>query len=328
MTEQRQSLTHPFVRLLYWAVLGFVAWHVTQAYLTGMLWDHPVDVLSTYIAGTAIRPFVYRVLVPMVVDLALRLYPLSNLTYATIVIYGSLLGFLASIRSLAAIYGAKTQAQDIVGVAALVLMLPWLLLYRHHYDLTQIFLFTLGLRLMASRRWRLFLPVFALGCLNKETTILLTTVFAWHYRHELLRLSRSHWLLVAAQGAIFGAIRLLVMWRFAQNAGQVMEYHLPDQIDAWRIAFWPSLALVLFGALLLFQVSRTWNTSPHLFRSALLGTLPILLVLFIVWGYPFELRNLFEAYPALVLLALPTLVRPIRLDLAMTDTAPYPAVSV
>jgi LPXTG-motif cell wall-anchored protein len=67
----------------------------------------------------------------------------------------------------------------------------------------------------------------------------------------------------------------------------------------WLIALGIAV-LVLVAAL----VIRGWKRKPAFIRCAL-SPLPFLAVLWFLWGYPFEIRNLMEALPVLLILMLP-----------------------
>jgi hypothetical protein len=105
-------------------------------------------------------------------------------------------GFVVTIRLFAGLFWDSLQILDLVGVSAVLALLPFMIYSKRVYDLSALFLFTLGLLLLAKGRWGWFLLVYLLGCLNKETTLFLTLVFAacfWGHRRE-----RRFWQLLTA----------------------------------------------------------------------------------------------------------------------------------
>ena len=169
------------------------------------------------------------------------------------------------------------------------------------YDFTILFLFTLELALMNAGRWRAYILLFPVACLVKETTLLLGLVFALHFYGSLER--RKFWALLAGQAAIFLVIRLILTWIFRNNPGSALEFHLLDHYKAFvsqPLFFTLWLLMLVFVAGV---VGYRWRHKPTFLRHAALATALPLLTLFFAAGGPYELRNLYEAYPAVFLLA-------------------------
>jgi hypothetical protein len=259
----------------------------------------PRSTLIKMMTGAADRPFVYRVLVPGVIRVTSVLTPLSAPTVALMVMWLSLAGFALAFRSLA----RRFITQPILAETAVLLGLVGLYFsfyFGKIYDFTILFLFTLELVLMQSRRWRIYLLLFPIACLVKETTALLGLVFALHYFRTLDR--RTFWTLLLSQVVVFLAIRLAITWIFRNNPGNALEFHLLDHYRAFRsqpifFSLWLLMLAAVAGA-----VAYSWRNKPLFLRHAALATALPLLILFFSSGGPYELRNLYEAYPAVFLL--------------------------
>ena len=163
------------------------------------------------------------------------------------------------------------------------------------------FLFTLGLGLLVRRRWRLFLVVFVLACLNKETTILLTLVFAIHFRRPASLPRAAYRGLLLAQLAIFAVLKTGLYVLYRDNPGAFVEAHFPqhnlDVLKAYPLATvfgWCGVALL---------VAYRWPEKPAFLRDALWIALPLVVLTFFL-GYLDELRDYYEAYPIVLLLIL------------------------
>ena len=297
----------PGRRHLYWGVLAAVTLAIGQAYVAGLHWHEPRLALADLIAGTAHRPFVYRVLVPTIVGWAANLFSVPAEICAAVVVIASLFGFVVAMRSLAGVFWHSPQVLDFIGLAAVVCLLPFMLYSRHLYDFTGLWLFTLGLNLLALHRWRLYLPVFVLALLNKETAVLLIGVYGLN--HLGAWRSKRYWGLLALQTLLFAMIRLTIQWRFRANPGVGLEFHWPDQLKALEVA--PGLVALyaLFGLLVVGLALSGTRRKPRFLLGAALAVGPALFVAYQLWGFPFEIRNLYEAYPIFLLLSLPTLGR-------------------
>lgn len=295
----RSQAQRVFRHGLLWIMIGVIS----HGYLMGLAWEEPRLALSTLIDGTAHRPFVYRVLVPTLIGWAQRAVPLPAPILAAGLIVASFYGFVLAFRSLASTRWSDPDALDVASFGAVVCLTPFLLTSRHVYDLPALFLFTLGLRLQVARNWRWYFVIFALACLNKETAILLTVIDVVSDAANWRRI--GFWRRAGAQALIFGLIRLCVMWRFASNPGVSVEPHLADHLLALQVAPLMVGVFALGGVLALGMAMAGWHDAPPWLRRGTLAVVPLLLGAFFAWGYPFEIRNLLEAYPLIVLLALP-----------------------
>jgi hypothetical protein len=339
MSDLRPRPRHPIRQALFYLALLILAAHVVSVFV-----HHPF--INSYdrarfadmVYGKAHRPFVSRALLPMAVRAIVALIPpgmrrfvnddlgnapalrdllpqllwerefLTEYAVACVLMFLALIGFALALGYLIrGVYRAPEGFVMGVQLASLII-LPSCFKYGNYlYDFPTLLLFTLGLGLMVRRKWRAYLAVFALACLNKETTILLTMIFWIHFfsggssRGAILRLA-------AAQFFLFALVKGALSLAFSKNPGSFVEFHLIDHnlalfkhLSLAQAA--QALGLVLAVGLLVF---RGWRRKPAFLRHALWIMVP-LLALALLLGYLDELRDYYEAYPILLLLAAQTL---------------------
>lgn len=206
---------------------------------------------------------------------------------------------------------------------AALLALRYLIRYVNYvYDLPTLFLFTLGLLLMLRRQWRAFLVVYALACLNKETTILLTLVFVIHFLRDAW-LERARFVrLVLLQLGLFVALKLALSWVFRANPGTFVELHLLDHnLDVLKsFLLKPSFAAEApwLGVLLL--TFYRWSSKPAFLRHALWILVPIVAAM-PLWGVLGELRVYYEAFPIVALLVVQSVAEIVGIELRNVEVS-------
>jgi len=295
----------------------------------------PRSKLSDIIYGTAHKPYVYRVLVPALTrsayyalsgpsldTLEQRLLRIPKVQKETLrlgwerdffieyllalsLAFLCLLGFAFTIRSLwSTVYDTEPRMSNLVPLVALLALPPLFPTGPHYiYDFPTLFLFTLGLTLLIKERWALFYPVFLIGCLNKETMVLLTFLFLIFFRKRFpARALAAH---TGAQLLIFGGIKLILMHTFAENAGNVLDFHLYLNLHILLMGY--SFTTLIIGGLLLWLVFHDFASKPPALRQSLTVAIPFGLLL--LWGGVItELRDVYELYPIVLLLSLHTVV--------------------
>jgi hypothetical protein len=120
--------------------------------------------------------------------------------------------------------GVSGPAADVIPIVVLF-ALPGLYGYGSMlYDLPALSLFTLGLALVAARRFRLYALVFAICVLNKETGLLLTLV--WVVTERRRRKLKHLALGAGLQVGLWLLVRGLLVWFFRNNPGDAIGIHL------------------------------------------------------------------------------------------------------
>jgi hypothetical protein len=287
--------------------------------------------VPTMVDGTAWRPFVYRTLLPTVVrglsaavpaplDRAIESAAAENRlvsgvfnglqwdpAHGTVYLLAGALSFALFFAFAYAfrffyrgLYDEPPWLGDIAGLVIL-LALPIGFTYGSKiYDPATLFLTTFALGLMARRRFGMYLAVFVLCCLNKETAIVLPFVFALYFFFADKRMpipALAGWL--ALQAVLFVAIKGAVNFVFRDNPGVPFEHHLGRNLD-WLFQPYSVETLVAWAVLYLLIADR-WFDKPPFARWALAMALPLMGLGFIM-GYFDEIRGYYEMFPVLAIL--------------------------
>jgi hypothetical protein len=283
------------------------------------------------IYGRAHKPFVYRVLLPGTVRIITAAIPIetrraiihamgekpivqkvfSKLKWepeylieygiASTLMYLSLAGFVVAIRYFfTAVFRSPSKFVDLVSLLALLGLPPFFQYYSYLYDFPTLFLFTLGLGLMVRRKWRIYLCVFFLACLNKETMILLTLIFVVNFFYDREMSKSLFTRLIIIQLAIFASVKLGLFLIFRGNPGTFVEFHLLDhnlRLLSTPYALSTAMAWLVLALLIFYK----WQYKPSFLKCAAWIIAPLLLLTLFL-GYLDELRDYYEFYPIALLL--------------------------
>jgi hypothetical protein len=305
--------------------------------------------LPELVAGTAHRPFVYRAVLPVTVRAILAVVPegaearleawageyrpLHALLEATpaadeqhpamyLIAYAlewaCLIGFALVLRAaIVHFYGAGPWSALLLPAGALLCLPVFYRYVSYDYDFPQLFLFSLGLLMLARQEWKWFYPVLVLGAFSKETTVLLVLIHVLGHAGRMPRRELAIHALVQL-AIVVGARCLLQFAIFGDNPGVpaekwwVRNWEMVSDPGRWGFLFFhfawvgrtalvvPTNYNVLF-LLLLPLVLWGWSAKPMLLRRGL-WIIPVLGVLTFVMGYFDEMRDYYEAYPVVYLL--------------------------
>jgi hypothetical protein len=295
------DIDSPRYKALFWGSAGAIALGVLCWFLYSFNWDYPRTSLQGMLEGTAHRPFVTRALVPLVARIITELLPVGAREVVSALMFLSLLGFVWALRHLAHTFWPPSARLDAALLLSLLGQAPLMFAYRMIYDFTTLFLFTLCLALMARERWAAFLAVYAVSCVNRETTVLIPAVFlaVCYDRLPVRRLAA----LAVAQAIIFLAIRGALTWQFRDNPGGNFEFSLFFQLLIYAHMPLESAAHALLAAAALMLVVYGFRRKPRFLRRAFIVLAPALLALYLLFGNPWEIRAFYELYPVSFLLA-------------------------
>ncbi len=321
-------MKHSIHKTIYYLLTALIAGCVLIMFVIfpGINDDKP-SMFGDMIYGKASKPFVYRVLLPATVRMlsapvtqTLR-NTISNkiedsislnklfkklkwekelaveYSFAMLIMFLSLWGFSIAVRYLFILfYNTSPWFADSVSVLAL-LGLPTMFQYTSFiYDFPLLLLYTLGLIFLYKQDWIKFLIIFLVGCINKETTILLTLVFFIFYKSGLKKELFNK--LLIAQLAIFFFVKSLLYFVFKNNPGTFIEFHLIDHNLRLLTGYDLTLAAAVLGLILL--VFFKWNEKPNFLKISLSMLIP-LVILTLFLGYLDELRDYYEVYPAVII---------------------------
>lgn len=284
--------------------------------------------------GKASKPYVYRALLPIGIRIVSSILPaetknkinektwnnkafkllnntkwrwekhlLTEYLIGCILMYLSLTGFFFAFRYLfKTVYEAPDKLLDLTSLVTL-LGLPIMFQYTSFiYDFGTLFLFTLGLALMARKKWTSFLVVYTLACFNKETTILLTMLFIiYFYCIPGMRLEKPAFIkILSAQIAIYIVVRAILNFYFYDTPGRFL-LDAVGILTKHNLAMSPYSIEALAYLFITLMVLYKWEEKPAFLKYGL-WILPPLLLLCLFFGYFDELRDYYEAYPIVLLL--------------------------
>lgn len=292
--------------------------------------------LDSYIEGDAWRPFAYRTFLPQIMrginavtpapavapldEFGLRIagygmtgweiksgpenkYP-RDIVWLAALQFASLIGYALVGASL---YASLSRGPAWRGWAIAPVLLLFLvpIVNRglgHIYDFTVLFFIMCLLRAMVSERHGLYLIVFAVSCVNKETTIFMSVAYAAVFLGRMAFFRYA--MMLAAQFAIFLVIYGILRSAFGSNPGNGLEVHLYEQIPYFKSHLNDVSVVTIFciaSVVLLFLITFRWGTKPQFLRRASVMILPFMAI--VLYGAaPGEVRNLYEIVPLVSML--------------------------
>lgn len=326
-----------FIAILYIVASMYVfgVWVWSAESPTTAFNSDPRSTLSGLIYGTAHKPYVQRVLVPMLtrstytvisgptldsIEKSLLDLPkvqketarlgweteyFAEYLIALFLVFLTLLGFPFVVKAFwSAMYETGTAVTNIVPLVALLALPPIFPTGPHYiYDFPALFFFTLGVVLLVQGRWALYYPAFILGCLNKETMVLPVLFFVLLFWKQMPK--RTLLLHTFTQVLLFVIIKAFITISFADNSGNVADFHLYLNLHILLMGYdWISMLALPLVLTLMFLDFRKKH---EILRKAILLSIPLgVLVLFS--GVITELRAVYEMYPIVLLLALHTVL--------------------
>ncbi|MCH2173116.1 hypothetical protein MK489_20240 [Myxococcota bacterium] len=278
------------------AALAFTAFYRSST--VEYTWAN-LESLTDFSAHT---PYQYRILVPALARIAHEWLGISPPAFIWSMTAATALGLLIAFRA----YLATFMPSQAASFAASWILYPLLWnqspmsTWRFFYpsDLPAVLLFTLGLLTLARERHRAFLGIFALACLNRETSALLSVAFlatGWGHRpsRELLRG-------LLLQIVIWGAIKLALGAAFAHNDGTPYDFMGTRNLAlfAGLLQGHPPLGVLTACGLIWLPIPWTWRFQPDFLRRVMWVGLPFLGGMALV-GNLDELRIYGELAPVL-----------------------------
>lgn len=201
------------------------------------------------------------------------------------------------------LYQSDDRMATLAGLAPLTVVPTFFATGPHYiYDLPALTFFTGGVVLLLKRQWIGYYVLFVVGCLNKETMVLLLFAFLLLYRTSFtLSALLKH---TALHIVLFGTVKLGVMQAFADNPGPTVAFQLFGNIHRLLMGYsWNELIVAATTMFLI--VYRLGSKPPALVQLSLL-VLPFG-VLVVFFGVLSELRAVYELIPILTFMMLHTI---------------------
>jgi hypothetical protein len=313
--------------ILFILILLIITPMVISAYIRVEIDTYDCSRFEEMINGTAHKPFVYRVLVPVIIKSASAAIPqnikqrindygvknvkyltekgkniyLADLLIAAFVWYLSIIGFaLVMKKILTDVYIVDKRVLYTIILFSVMGITIFFRYYSYIYDFTYLFLYSLSLYYLSKSKWALYLAAFILTTINKETSILLVMVYFIHYRNKLPKPLFVK--LLTAQLAIFIVIKTTINLIFINNPGSIVEFHILNNIAMHPFSLSDFIAFVV----LVVAVVYDWKNKPIFAKQSLSVFIPLVtLTLFL--GLLSEFRDYYEVYPPLIILVVYTI---------------------
>ena len=288
---------------------------------------NPRALVPDMVAGTAYRPYVYRTLVPRLTGALDRLLPAAARDAADSLVarrpgfrvrwhwttphaswfvwvlgfqWLSLVLFAIAFERLARAWLGGAGPAPALAAGVMLLLVPIHFGYQNFvYDFPELALFTLGLAMIAERRWIAYRFVVALALVNKETSVLLVPVFAiWESGRTP---GRTLALRLAAQLAIAAIVLLAIRAVYAGNPGEPVEFHLQRNLH-----YQPAGRTLLHALAYVAMCGLAAIGAPRLPRVGLAALVvgAALTATTVFLGFLGEYRDFYELFPLLGVLTL------------------------
>lgn len=237
----------------------------------------------------------------------------------TLCYWGVALGGRAAFK---AVYGIGGNRANFVGLLFLLMVPLWFRYLAYIYDPVTVLMATWLLYAAARSRIVLFCVLFVLACINKETaplTLPLLVYGTWK------RYPRYITYAVTAGLAIVAAlIHVLRQGYFDAFPGTWTEHHWDDHQMIVLQVFTMSLiyaVVVMGGSLWLAGIHQ--KQKPTILKIGFLFTFVPLFLASLPFGFIDETRALFDAYPFVILLAMPTILALLGVPILKVDGGDY-----
>jgi len=241
------------------------------------------------------RPFIYRQFVPLAAQAISFISGLAPDSAVVVTIILCSLGFVfASYYLFGSFFPEDPRANWFVLVMVLTLFV--LASYpKHTYDIPTGMFFTLALALIQRRHLQLHAWLFPFICLNRETAILLTLLFALYFYRRLDR--RLYWFHLIYQALVYLSIRIALMIAFADTPGHPLVFRLLENLERYTRGPFATQIFLLFLVALTFILATKWQRAPALMQTSFLVFTPLLVALYFCFGWSFEVRVFIELLP-------------------------------
>lgn len=348
--SQKPQLSRGYI--VSWALLYIsVGWVVAHYYLhfdgnlQAMDW-FPQTKWSTMVDQTGQRPYVGRMLVPMILDQMNHLgspmwiqnaqqwvwgsiefssefgYPgwlqpgnwpvqVANMFYLSTLIF--MLIPVAGRLAYGAIYKDWGFKAGLAGLLLLVMVPMWMAVTAYFYDPMTVLLSTLMIYSAAKAKPWLSIAIFILAALNKETAPLFIPVLVYGMwrQYKVTNKQDDLYLTYVVGFATVVSAAMIQLYRFnhfASNPGTWMEHHFYDTVlHLWDIFPVETIHVTIVMTTMLVFTFIGFRSKDKLLKLGVYCVFAPLALSSVVYGKAIELRALYDAYPILGLLAMPTL---------------------
>ena len=224
------------------------------------------------------KPFVYRALIPSLAN--------HSEFYISVFVLISCIGLGLVMLYIYEKHWSISVRNDVLLIVSFSATILVLEMYKKYYDMPTAFLFMLTFILWENKKYILSISTFALLCLNRETAILIIPLFLVFNRN---------WKYIIIMCIIYFASRYMILWVHSDAEGRSIYMNFMSNI----------IVYVKNPIQTIFIVLATWGIYfLSLYKTigktmfAYIGyVFPVLFALYVVAGYPAEIRVFAEVMP-------------------------------
>lgn len=274
--------------------------HVLSIPTAYIFWQYVKIWAGMQINEFRFRPFVYRMLVPELVDILMRIGIPKGTSYV-IIISLAFVGFLFAFRTLyKEITGRNGWDVSYVASWGLILLI-WA--YCKPYDIMTVFLMTLSYLFIWKQKHLYLVLLFPILCLNRETAFLIIVLCAvWFWR----KMKLSEWMMMLLyQITVFSITQTLIHAHYRNYPGYDFHLQLTDNLTIFIQSPVLTIATIVGISILLGIIVGNWKRRSSFLKWSFLILFPLQFVLYLLFGNGYELRVFAEVYPILFLLIYP-----------------------
>jgi hypothetical protein len=215
--------------------------------------------ISAVLSFDTIRPFQYRLLVPLLLKLfsPLHFIPIKALfmLYSIVIVYFIILAYYFVLTEY-----FENNLIDALLAPFIIYPMIWNYILVNdtfqYYDFTAILLFTIGIYFIIKDNFKALLIVFIIGLINKETIVYLT--FAYLLFNYKTIFTKKIIFNTFVLGLIFIIIKVLLYFIFIANQGAPVEWGYLKNIQTlstiWKNHIAAKDILLSFGGLYIFAI--------------------------------------------------------------------------
>lgn len=278
---------------------------VLETLQTYLLWKNfnAIGWLRAVALSTDERPFVYRVLIPFL-SRVLHFLTGIDIVYCIIFLFSlsAVGGYFAIIYLLRSfdIDGAEVKSFVVIQVMLVISIYGMKV-----YDYATLMFFALSLGLLARGKHGVYLLLFPIATLNRETTFLLTIFYLVYFWKKIP--FPKLFLSVGLQGLVYVVLKLLIQAVFVDNGG------VPIWLGWWFVPLEylknPFSILIFASFCFIIWQAKFQN---EFIKTAILTIVPLQILLHFFFGMPFELRVFAESIPLISFTTLMINIQPLE----------------
>jgi|GEM_PF-1761411 len=302
------------VRVLAQGRWALFAVYVGAAFLiTDVYWQLTEQLetatLGKFVGVAANKPFAYRILMPYLIGVTAELNGLglefADQVLRIPILFATMLLLRRWLR-----HFLHPLLADLMPLL-LGIILPWSFDYYWPYDFSGILIWTGALLCLLERRHNLYLLLFILGTLNRETAFFLIPIFATTQWPVIGKTRVLRWVVgqIAIWLAVFVALRLVIHPR----AGEPVECHIINNllflISGYGVGPYGNWLRLLSGAGFLWLLAPWHWSEKNDFLKRCIWVLPFHFAIMLVVGRFVETRLWYEWIPVVMALAGQTMMR-------------------